>query len=183
MRRPAPYAGKYPLPQNLTTYQVTSPRATHTRPGTCEEAGCGNLAFGWVTVVDESTDLGQRQAAYIRKECRPESAPLSPAMLGVRRYTEYRHEMPVEVSRRLPGHAEDSEPWALGPGLVAFVFPPGQTCFTQHRVDLLRPENFMKRRGTSAYRVDEPHRFDRGDQWVDDFGTHLDRLATLRERG
>lgn len=48
------------------TYQQVSPP----RPATCAEAGCPNYLNGWRTIVDESTDLGQRQAAYIRTESR-----------------------------------------------------------------------------------------------------------------
>lgn len=48
------------------TYEIASPVATHYRDGTCEEAGCLAHAHGWKTTVDESTDLGQRQAHYIR---------------------------------------------------------------------------------------------------------------------
>ena len=36
------------------------------RQATCEEVDCGQWAEGWVTAVDEATDLGQRQADYIR---------------------------------------------------------------------------------------------------------------------
>lgn len=36
------------------------------RDASCEEVGCEQWRLGWATVVDESTPLGQRQAAYIR---------------------------------------------------------------------------------------------------------------------
>lgn len=49
------------------TYQVSSPISTHYRDGTCDEAGCLAQRNGWRTTVDESTDLGQRQAHYIRR--------------------------------------------------------------------------------------------------------------------
>ena len=52
----------------VKTYSLTAPRTTHTRPGTCAEADCPSLARGWLSVIDESTDLGQRQAAYIRRD-------------------------------------------------------------------------------------------------------------------
>lgn len=52
------------------TWQVAAPRATHFRRATCEEVGCLNHHHGWKTVVDETTDLGQRQAHYIRRESR-----------------------------------------------------------------------------------------------------------------
>jgi len=48
----------------MKTYRIFSPQ----RQVTCEEAECSALRDGWVTAVDESTDLGQRQAAYIRSD-------------------------------------------------------------------------------------------------------------------
>ena len=48
------------------TYQITSPVSTHFRVGTCDEAGCLAHQHGWQTSVDETTELGQRQAHYIR---------------------------------------------------------------------------------------------------------------------
>ena len=50
------------------TYQLASPISTHYRDGTCDEAGCLPQRNGWRTTVDESTDLGMRQAYYIRKQ-------------------------------------------------------------------------------------------------------------------
>ena len=66
-------------PQFYKTYQIVSPISTHYRTGTCEEFGCLAHQHGWQTGVDESTDLGQRQAHYIRKQ-------------SGRRYTEARTE-------------------------------------------------------------------------------------------
>ena len=67
-------------PQAYKTYQIVSPLSTHFRPGTCDEAGCLAHQHGWQTAVDESTDMGQRQAHYIRK-------------LSGRRFTERRTEL------------------------------------------------------------------------------------------
>lgn len=50
------------------TYAISSPLATHYRDASCSEVDCQAQEHGWRTVVDESTDLGQRQAAYIRRE-------------------------------------------------------------------------------------------------------------------
>ncbi len=49
------------------SYEFSMPPVTHTRPATCGEVDCPTQASGWVTVVDESTDLGQKQAHYIRR--------------------------------------------------------------------------------------------------------------------
>lgn len=54
----------------MQTYQVLAPRATHWRDAACAEVDCAAHANGWVTRIDESTDLGQRQAAYIRRDSR-----------------------------------------------------------------------------------------------------------------
>lgn len=66
--------------QAYKTYEIASPVSTHFRDGTCEEAGCLAHQHGWQTSVDESTDLGQRQAHYIRT-------------LSGRRFTERRTEL------------------------------------------------------------------------------------------
>lgn len=50
----------------MKTYEVVAPLATHYRDGTCQEVDCGANAYGWVTLVDVATDLGRRQANYIR---------------------------------------------------------------------------------------------------------------------
>lgn len=52
--------------QNMQTYEIVSPVQTHTRVATCQEVDCPNRANGWATVVDVSTDLGTRQANWIR---------------------------------------------------------------------------------------------------------------------
>ena len=54
--------------QAYKTYQLLQPLATHFRPATCEEVDCPAYLHGWKTVIDESTELGQRQAHYIRDE-------------------------------------------------------------------------------------------------------------------
>ncbi|MCG6493441.1 hypothetical protein [Kitasatospora sp. A2-31] len=50
------------------TYRILSPQSTHFRPATCAEAECEAHLNGWRSTIDEATDLGQRQAHYIRKE-------------------------------------------------------------------------------------------------------------------
>lgn len=52
----------------MKTYSIRAPLATHFRPASCEEYGCDALAHGWMSPIDESTDLGARQAHYIRTE-------------------------------------------------------------------------------------------------------------------
>ncbi len=50
------------------TFQISAPLATHWVDATCEEVACERWLNGWQTVVDESTQLGQRQAYYIRHD-------------------------------------------------------------------------------------------------------------------
>ncbi|QDN57390.1 hypothetical protein [Streptomyces sp. S1D4-20] len=47
------------------TYSITAPRDV-TVVAACEQVGCEAWARGWDSVIDESTDLGKTQAAYIR---------------------------------------------------------------------------------------------------------------------
>jgi len=55
-------------PQAMKTYALAAPLQTHWRPATCEEVDCPQYLHGWKTVVDETTDLGREQAAYIREK-------------------------------------------------------------------------------------------------------------------
>lgn len=49
------------------TFQVKAPKSTHTRPASCEEVECEQYAKGWRMKIDLNTDLGQKQAYYIKK--------------------------------------------------------------------------------------------------------------------
>lgn len=55
-------------PQAYQTYQILAPKETHWRVATCAEVQCPHHETGWQTVVDESAELGQGQAHYIRTE-------------------------------------------------------------------------------------------------------------------
>lgn len=55
-------------PGSYDTYQVDAPHSTHYEEIGCEDAECESYLNGWSTFVDESTDIGQRQAHYIRRE-------------------------------------------------------------------------------------------------------------------
>jgi hypothetical protein len=50
------------------TFEVRAPLATHFRPATCAEADCPAHLKGWTSRIDETTELGQQQAHYIRKQ-------------------------------------------------------------------------------------------------------------------
>lgn len=53
-------------PRYVQTFQVTAPKSTHTKPATCEDVECKAYANGWKMVLDLGTELGQRQAHYIK---------------------------------------------------------------------------------------------------------------------
>lgn len=59
---PALPAGQY------KTYAIKTVPGVHTRRATCAEVECPAWANGWVSRVDERTDLGQGQAYYIRTQ-------------------------------------------------------------------------------------------------------------------
>ncbi len=66
------------------TYALSAPLATHFRNGHCSEVECSPHVNGWRTAVDEKTDLGQKQAFYIRKQ-------------SGRRFAEHRNEAGLTV--------------------------------------------------------------------------------------
>lgn len=58
---------KLRMPVNaMQTFQVTAPISTHTRKATCEEAECAQYLRGWRMKLDLGTELGQKQAYYIK---------------------------------------------------------------------------------------------------------------------
>jgi hypothetical protein len=50
----------------MKTYRIAAPLATHWRPATCAEVECPEYLNGWISDIDEATELGQRQATFIR---------------------------------------------------------------------------------------------------------------------
>jgi len=64
MPEPFRIAPKMP-PSAYKTYALRMPPATHFRKATCQEVDCRAYVNGWVTHIDVSTELGQRQARYI----------------------------------------------------------------------------------------------------------------------
>lgn len=136
--------------QAYKTYSFTSPKQTHTRRATCAEVECQHHLRGWVTRVDVSTELGQRQAKYIRDH-------------AGRAHT---------VDRSGP----DS--------IIAFTFPAGQECFTEHRVPLWREPIFVVRDGDwRGNPTGRKRRHANGTQWVEDFGEHQLRIKDQIEKG
>lgn len=77
-------------PEGYKTYGIRKPLATHWRQGTCAEKGCAGYTNGWITRIDEGTDLGQGQGYYIRKQ-------------SGRSFTEHRDELGLTVFTFEPG--------------------------------------------------------------------------------
>lgn len=50
----------------MQTFQILAPVSTHTREASCEEVECVQYARGWRMKLDLGTDLGRRQAHYIK---------------------------------------------------------------------------------------------------------------------
>ncbi len=48
-------------------YRIVMPHDRFVRTA-CEDSGCDAWRYGWDTLADETTDLGRRQAAYIRTQ-------------------------------------------------------------------------------------------------------------------
>ncbi|HET6286354.1 MAG TPA: hypothetical protein VFG15_06350 [Amycolatopsis sp.] len=54
--------------KGIAHFQIVAPLDTHWRAGTCEEDNCVYFLEGWQTVCDETTELDQLRAAYIRND-------------------------------------------------------------------------------------------------------------------
>lgn len=55
-------------PHLRQTFRIAQPPATHTRKATCTEVDCPEQEHGWRMLIDESTQIGQVRAHYIRRE-------------------------------------------------------------------------------------------------------------------
>lgn len=52
--------------ESFQTFQAFAPKETHSVPATCEEVECVHYLHGWKMKLDLATELGQRQAHYIK---------------------------------------------------------------------------------------------------------------------
>jgi len=68
-------------------------------------------------------------------------------------------------------------------GLTAFKFPPGTTCFSQHKVSLERPEIYLVKGGDfrGNPRRTPIRRHSGPDSWINDFAEHQDKLKRTIE--
>lgn len=54
--------------ENVQTYSIVAPVATHFRRATCAEVDCVRFLDGFAVMADESTAIGQARAHYIRHD-------------------------------------------------------------------------------------------------------------------
>lgn len=71
-----------------------------------------------------------------------------------------------------------------GTMLMRFTFPPGQKCFSEHRVPLDRPALYVVRGGDwRGNPRGDTRLFKRAEDWVDDFAEHQSKIIQARGRG
>lgn len=131
-------------------------------PATCEEINCEHYLKGWVSAFDETTDLGQGQAHFIRHG-------------SGRPFREYpAREWNAKVVDALAAEGRDpAEFTPLPDTLTVFEFTPGQPCFkaVEHKKTRATNPLFLVRDIEGLLR-----RHSGADPWADDLRTHQDNL-------
>jgi hypothetical protein len=70
------------------------------------------------------------------------------------------------------------------PGILVLEFAPGQRCFAEHRIALERPPIFLVRGGDwRGNPLGTPTVTRTPAAWLDDFGSHQQKIAEAIERG
>lgn len=129
-------------------------------PATCEEVSCQNYLNGWQSVIDESTDLGQRQAHYIRT-------------LSGRGFREITGAMLNEMLRhKAEAKGEDWTP--VADTMTVFTFEPGQRCFQSD--SHMKPQAYNPLYLVGG-REGLIRRHSSGDSWADDLRTHQEQVV------
>lgn len=141
------------------------------RVASCEEVNCRHWAAGWITIVDPMTELGSRQAHYIRTH-------------SGRTFTEHRAPLAELVAAGVV--IPDSLYVSKTAALLAFDFPPGQECFEEHHVPRRPPLYRIVSMRESQYgtrhvlgRPDAVH----PSEWMERLQDNLGRLQDIREKG
>ena len=136
------------------TFSVAAPRNTHFRKAACAEVGCDGYTKGWQSAIDETTQLGQGQAQYIRRD--------SGRKFAESRLPDGRTLFAFEAGQRCFRSAETSH-------MVRLDRP---------EIYVVRDGDWRGNpRGT------EPRQHTRPELWVEDFGEHQDRLMARLQRG
>ena len=150
-------------PQKLQTFEIAEPLPTHWRPATCAEVECEAQVRGWRTTCDLGTDLGVRQARYIRDK-------------AGRHFT---HEFSGDgkmITFTFPAGQQCFTPHRVSLGRPAlFVVRRGGHRDSAGRHGGPRPRPVTAWPGARV--------FDRPDQWADDLHEATDRVAAARQRG
>jgi hypothetical protein len=136
----------------MRTYDIIVP-ATGFRPATCAEYGCPGYLNGWASTIDESTELGQAQARYIRTESK----------LG---FTEHRNDAGLTV-------------FTFRPGQTPFGEGHRRHRVRIDTPEFYRLRDGDWRGNPTGRAVMIPSAQD----WVDDLGEHQERLADMQKRG
>lgn len=144
-------------PQALQTFEIAEPLPTHWRPASCAEVECEAHAHGWRTAIDLGTDLGVRQARYIRDK-------------AGRHFT---HEFSGDgkmITFTFPAGQTCFTPHRVPVGRPAL--------FVVRRGGHRDSNSGRPIRALPGVRV-----FDRPDQWADDLHEATDRVVAARQRG
>jgi hypothetical protein len=151
------------LPPHLVkTYQISQPL----REVSCETAGCEAWHHGMTLAVDETTELGQRQAAHARAD-------------KTRSCTETRDHQDTRIPEQL-----------RIPCLTFFIYPPQTRCFApsdgrpRHRAPWDGRERLIERdgdwrgnpRGWQRVHV-------RAEDFLDSWANHQGKLAEAFSQG
>lgn len=166
-----------PRQKSVQKFGIRLDAAAGTRM-TCSEANCQNAEHGWAIVLDPENTEHARAAAWIKGD-------------SGRRFIETRSELALEY---LVGHGArlgiTVTPALSGllqrtpPGMVVFLFYPGQQCFKVH-VD--REVVFAHQRGlsmagvfraTSAARIHE-----RPEDYMEHFNEEADKVNRMVQLG
>lgn len=141
MNRPIP---GLPVGQMLT-YSVKAPRSTHTRPGTCEEAGCKAWGIGFHLTVPVGSDRIEHLKQFMRGE--------------------------LDGIKRLDARVDRDGSMVH----VSFPPGTPCTRATRHRVSLQRPELYVVRGGDWRANTGVIRQHAKPEHWVEDFSQTLDK--------
>lgn len=144
-------------PESYKTFAMVSPIETHMRQATCEEVGCDHYTQGWRVHVEA----------------------LTPDLLNTAKTARF-----LVNGRWVPYRYREEH---IADGQTYLVFEAGQPCFkaSTHRAPIGRAPLFLVRDGDyrGNPRRTPTRRYDRPDQWVDDFATHQSKLADEIRKG
>ena len=109
-----------------------SPHPEFWRDGTCEEADCPSYLRGWVTTLNMDPSQGDDEVA-----------------MNQLRYRYIKEQSGREFTENVDEFT------------ISLTFPPGQPCFSTHRVPIERDPMFIISSGRSRRAVDYDEFFDR----------------------